>query len=132
MDIGTYNNLGGAIEYRFPNKYDYWEVVQNHLGIFLTEWNESELGPQPNETTMLQWIQEFESLTEYEQLTRIAKDKEDVKLEFVDRPILRQLLKADRQTISDEIDLMTTQQLKNLLKILVIAVRMLVRQSLGD
>lgn len=132
MNLSTFKNLAGAINYRFPDTHQFWEVLRNHLGIFLTKWDELQLGPEPDEATMLQWVQEFEALSDYERLSLAGKDYEDVRLEFIDRPVLKQLLKADRQTISDSIDTMTTQQLKELLKVLVVTVRMLVRQSLGD
>lgn len=132
MDIELYNNLAGAINYRFPDKYEFWQVVQNHLGIFLEYWDEVELGTEPDEATMLTWVQEFEALSDYERLSQSGKDWEDLRLEFLNRPALRQLLKASRQDISDAVDAMTVQELRNVIKILLLELRSRIRQSLGE
>jgi len=72
MDVGQYHNLSRAIVYKFqidfsrytsPGEVPY-VVEQTFEGISLTHWDEAEMGePEPDEATMLQWIQEFEALS---------------------------------------------------------------------
>ncbi len=63
MDIEIFNNLAGAINYKFPGKYDFFEVHQTHAGIFLAVWNDKEMGQAaPDESTMLAWVDEYEAV----------------------------------------------------------------------
>lgn len=132
MDAQIYNNLAGAINSRFPDKLQFWVVHQTHEGIFLTEWNASEMGePLPDEGTMLLWIQEFEALSDYERMSQIGQDIEDVTQGLLSIPLVQALLVATPVQIDTQVDAADLQRLKNIIKILILAVRMLIRDHLS-
>ncbi|MFC1975048.1 hypothetical protein ACFLXQ_01460 [Chloroflexota bacterium] len=115
---------GSDVYYHWANDTDDTLGEYEHIN-----WLD-EATTKPTKEELTQAWDAWMALPDYDRLPQPEQDEDDLRIALADRPQIKALMKATPAQISSSVDAMDLQELRNVIKLLLLSVRRHERQLL--